>query len=320
MKKKKLAFLCQKGLETFIEPIIREFEKFPEYQVRRYYISTQQEIIAAIKWADKVFIEWANEVAILATQIYDLKKKGCVVRLHSYESLTPMPGRIDWSFVDYLVFVAPHIRKIVKSKIPDIENKVLTKIVPNGVNLDKIGQNTVLNPHEIAYVCSLNNRKGNPASLQIMAELVKINPAYRLHVAGAFQEEHLEIYMKHMAREMGIEDNIIYYGHVTDMNAFWEGKGIILSTSIHEGHPVNVIEGMARGLQPVIHNFNGAKGLYPPDLIYNTVNEAVNLISDPKKTHKSEYINYVIDRGWTIENQIKQLKALVDKAGTKGKK
>ena len=28
IKKKKLAFICQKGLETFIEPIVKEFEKF----------------------------------------------------------------------------------------------------------------------------------------------------------------------------------------------------------------------------------------------------------------------------------------------------
>lgn len=319
MKKKKLAFICQAGLDTFIEPIVQQFELIDQYQVHRYYCNTQADIIAAVKWADIVWLEWANEIAIFATQIYDLRKKGVIVRLHSYESLGNMPQQIDWTVVDYLVFVAPHIREIVKMNIPDIEKKVCTKVVYNGVDIDKIQPNKVLNPLDIAYVCNINHKKEPALALQIMAELVKVDPEYKLHIAGEFQDNRYKIYMKHIAKEMGIEDNILYYGFVHEMDTFWECKGIILSTSIHEGHALNIIEGASRGLRPVIHNFMGAKELYPQTCLYNTVLEAVYLISGSHANIHPEIKDYVIDRGWTLETQIHKFKALIDKAGKKGK-
>jgi len=316
--KKKLAFVCGKGLESFIEPIVQEFEKFPAYQLRRYYANSQQEIIAAVKWADYVFLEWANEIAIEATKIYDLKKKGVILRLHSYEAFTNMPQHIDWTMIDYLVFVAPHIRDIVKIYIPDIQKRVSTKVVYNGVDIDTIEMNEDLNMHNIAYVCNINHKKEPVMALQIMAELVKQDSNYKLHVAGAFQDNRYKIYMEYMAKEMCIADNILYYGFVEDMNTFWEGKGVILSTSIHEGHPYNIMEGAARGLRPVIHNFKGAKKLYPISWLFNDIDMAVKSIGGIYLN--KEYRQYVINQGWTRANQVKQLKALVDRLGKRKKK
>ncbi len=316
--KKKVAFICQKGLETFIEPIAQEFEKLTQYQIRRYYITTQQEIIAAVKWGDIIWLEWANETAIVATQIYDMKKKGVIVRLHSYEALSNYPTQIDWSMVDYLIFVAPHIREIVKRQMPDIRKRICTKVIYNGLDINKIPVNKDLNRYNMAYVCSINHKKAPLLALQIMSKLrgSLTRGTFKLHSAGRSQDERYKIYLKHMAKEMGIEDDIIYYGFVKDMGSFWEGKGIILSTSLHEGHPLNIMEGMARGLRPVIHNFYGAKHLYKDEWLYNTVDEAVEMIYSAQK---DDYRQYIIGKGWTLDNQIREIKKLIDRLAKKGK-
>jgi len=225
-----------------------------------------------------------------------------------------LPTMVKWESIDYLVFVAPHIKEIVKRKIPDIEDLVCTKIVPNGLDIDRIKPNKVLNMYDIAYVCNINYKKEPVLALQIMSELMKFNTGFKLHVAGAWQDERYKIYMEHMAKEMGIEDNIIYYGFVQDMDTFWENKGIILSTSIHEGHPYNIMEGAARGLQPVVHNFMGARELYPVSWLFNTVEEAVECVTanHPRTQIRREYI---IEEGWTLENQMNQFKELVEKVG-----
>ena len=321
----KLAFICQRGLESFIDPIAQQFEKLTnEYQTHRYYVNCQQDIVAAVKWADIVWLEWANEISIFATSIFDMRKKGVIMRLHSYEALSNMPEQIDFSVVDYLVFVAPHIKEILKERIPDIEKKVYCKIIPNGVDIDNIQLNKNLSLYDISYVANINHKKEPALALQIMAEL---GTDYRLHIAGTMQDERYRIYMKHMAKEMGIADNIIYYGFVQDMATWWEGKGIILSTSIHEGHPMNIIEGAARGLRPVIHNFYGAKEMYPENWYYNTTREPVSIITSPMDCKNGDLVlidktwlnsrDYIIKKGWTTENQMKQIKKLVEKAGSK---
>lgn len=315
---KKLAFICAKNLESFIEPIVHAFEAFPEYQTRRFYCTTNQEVIAAVKWADICWLEWCNESTILAMQVYELKKRGVIVRLHSYEVFSDMPGKIDWSLVDYLVFVAPHIREIVKGKIPDIEKRVCTKVIYNGVDVDRIPLlDEPGDPHDIAFVANINHKKEPVLALQIIAKLAASDSRYRLHIAGAFQDERYQIYMKHMVKEMGIEDNVLFYGFVKDMGEFWKGKGALLSTSIHEGHPYNVMEAAAQGIRPVVHNFYGAKDLYPESWLFNTVDEAIARISAQHHCEKS-CRDYVIDRGWTLSNQVAQFKKLVAKLA-KGK-
>jgi glycosyltransferase involved in cell wall biosynthesis len=65
-----------------------------------------------------------------------------------------------------------------------------------------------------------------------------------------------------------------------DIPSWMQDKDFILSTSISEGNPNNVIEGMATGLKPVIHNWPGAKEQFPEDCVFDTVEQAVKLITE----------------------------------------
>ena len=320
MIKRKLAFICTKGLETFIDPIAAEFEREGTYKVRRYYVASNGEVHAAVKWADIAFIEWANEVAVIATDMHEIKDKAVIVRLHSYEAFTDLPQKIDWTKVDYLIFVASHVRDIVESNNPGLIKNVCTKVISNGVNPAEHMIEPDQDPFSLAYVANISHKKTPVLALQILAELAKNNQKYRLHVAGTFQDPRYQVYMTHMIKEMGLVDNVIFYGHLQDMTDFWKGKSIILSTSIHEGHPLNVIEGAMRGILPVIHNSLGTEALYPQDWRYNTVGEAVDMILSKDRGAKwtTENIRgYAIGAGWTRAAQVKQIANLIKKAERK---
>ncbi len=74
---------------------------------------------------------------------------------------------------------------------------------------------------------------------------------------------------------MKLENNFILHGWINEVDKFLEDKDYTLSTSIHESFGYNIAEAMARGIKPIIHNFDGAKSLWPSELIYNTIDEAV---------------------------------------------
>ncbi|MCK4297085.1 MAG: glycosyl transferase family 1, partial [Candidatus Marinimicrobia bacterium] len=61
----KISFICAVGLDNFIDPIIAGLSN--NYIVRKFIVKTQQEIYNAIDWGDVIWLEWANEVAIIAT-------------------------------------------------------------------------------------------------------------------------------------------------------------------------------------------------------------------------------------------------------------
>ena len=305
---KKISLICATGLDNFIDPIIEGLSD--DYFVRKFIVNTQQELYNAIDWGDIIWLEWANEVAIIGTNYEGIKGKKVILRLHSYEIFTDFPKQINWAVIDRLIFVAPHIRDILKESIPDIEKKVKTEVVYNGLDLDKIPFKEREAGFNIAWVGYINYKKNPPMALQVMKRLVDIDKRYQLHVAGSYQDLRYKVYLEYMIKEMGLQDNVIFHGWVDDMESFWKDKNYLLHTSIQEGHSYAIMESMARGIKPIIHNFRGVKELYPDINIFNTIEEAVNEIRD-REYYSKMYRSWIINKGWTLDKQIKQIKEIL---------
>lgn len=309
---KKIGFICLAELDQFIDPIIEGLSV--DYTVRKFIIRAQQDIYNAIDWADIVWLEWCNQTAIIGTNYEGIKGKKVIIRLHSYEVFTDFPKQINWLAVNRLILVAPHIKEILKIFIPDIEKKVKIEIVSNGIDLDSTPWREQQPGHNIAWVGFINYKKNPQMALQILKKLTEglynTDKRYILHVAGSFQDLRYKIYLEYMIKEMGLRDNVKFYGWIDDMESFWKDKNYLLHTSIHESFGYGIFEAMARGIKPVIHNFRGAKGLYPKYAIFNTIEGAANIITN-KNYYSNAYRNWVIDKGWTLENQLKQIKEII---------
>lgn len=309
---KKIGFICLAGLDQFIDPIIEGLSE--NYTVRKFIIRTQQEIYNAIDWADIAWLEWCNQTAIMGTNYEGIKGKKVIIRLHSYEIFTDFPKQINWPVVDKLILVAPHIREILKIFIPDIEKKVKIEIIFNGIDLNSTHWKKMQPGYNIAWVGFINYKKNPQMALQILKKLTEglynTDKRYMLHVAGSFQDSRYKIYLEYMIKEMGLQDNVKFYGWIDDMRGFWEDKNYLLHTSIHESFGYGIFEAMARGIKPVIHNFRGAKELYPKKAIFNTIDEAANKIMS-KEYNSGKYRNWIIGKGWTLKNQLKQIKDII---------
>jgi len=130
--KKRIGFLCLPGLETFIKPIALHFSE--NYEVRTCYSNNIAELESVVDASDLIFLEWANQLAIEATnRIPTLADKKVIVRCHSYEAMTDMIPQIKWDCVDVLLFVAGHIKDLVLKRFPKLKDLVKMEIVPNGV-------------------------------------------------------------------------------------------------------------------------------------------------------------------------------------------
>ena len=75
---------------------------------------------------------------------------------------------------------------------------------------------------------------------------------------------------------------------------WWETVYYCLSTSLSEGNPNNVIEAMAKGIKPVIHNWPGAEDQFKPWL-FSDVSDAAAQILSPQYESKA-YRAWIEDR------------------------
>ncbi len=314
MRKTRLAIVCLEGLDNFLqwaEPLNEH------YEVKIFIIRNENDVIRAVGFADVIWCEWANESAIAVTKYLETTKnkndKKVILRLHSYEALVNYPASIKWDYVNHIVYVAEHVVEIVNTYHNDlnINNRHDYTVVPNGVDIEKIDLNKPGNGKNICSVGAISHKKNPSMMLQIFANLLERDSGYTLHVAGEYQESRYEIYMNHMVRELDLTGKIIMYGHVKDMNKFYSDKDFILHTSVHEGHCVSIIEAMARGITPVIHNFYGADKQYESNMLFNDVYGAVNRIVNLQRMgiyHRQ----YITDKGWTLQDQVSKFINIIE--------
>lgn len=303
-----LSIICMPKMDTFIRPLAERLSN--EYEIRLTLGVDENEILNEMQRADVVWLEWANDSAVVATKQLTrmFKRPKIILRLHSYEALGGYLPLITWGVVDKLVLVAPHMADVCEWMMPGITQKVDTVILPNGVDLDEHPLKERDHGENVAWVCDISHKKGP----ELFAQVVSVNRDKKFHVAGGFQEPRYILYLQHILKEMDV--NVIFYGHLDSnmMNAFWENQNYLISTSPHEGHPYNIMEAMARGIKPLIHNFYGADKLYPKHLLWNTLRELRHEAEFRSNYDSMKYREHVVMSNWTLDAQVDGARRIIE--------
>jgi len=286
---KRIAFFCGPN-DSFLKGICNHLAA--KYEIRRFEGNTVQDMQNLMKWSDLSWFEWCDQLVIQASRLPRVCRLIC--RLHRYEVFTEMPGQVDWEKIDDLIFVAPHIRDIAISKIPDLVQNVRTHIIHNGVDMDKCFFSDRSKGFNIAYIGYIHHRKNPSLLLQCIRYLADIDGRYILHIAGEHQDMESKLYFDHMIRAMELEPHLKFYGLVNDIVQWLRDKQYILSTSLHESFGYGIAEAMACGLKPLIHNFICAKELYPERYCFNSIKEFGSMVlsSDYYSGEYRKHIGY----------------------------
>jgi glycosyltransferase involved in cell wall biosynthesis len=250
-------------------------------------------------WYGACLSMWADEFAI---KISHEAKKPFYTYIRAYEAFTEMPSKINWANVKGLFYCNPNTANIAGT----IFNKVITSqnrnlqcyMVLNWIDATKYPFKQRENGTDIAMVCDLNFKKNIPLAIQVLAELPE---EYTLHIAGQCQDESLAIYMENLILDLGLEKRVKMYDRIPqkDIPAFLDDKNYILSTSMREGCPMSVLEAMAMGIKPVIHNWPGAKNLYHPENIFSKISEVKSILDAP---YESEMYQATVERNHSLNN------------------
>lgn len=307
-----LAIACLPGFESFLPGIVDSLDR--AYDVRCCTSDSKKEIESVVASADIVWLEWANELAIaLTNESGCLGGKRVICRLHSYEAFDGYAAQVRWEKVSDLIFVAQHIKDFVLQQVPDLLSRVKNvHVVPNGVNLDRFPFRDRSKGKDLAYLGSINFKKGPMLLLHALRALVEEDSGYRLFIGGNFQEPRYALYFSQMVEEMGLQKNIEMAGWIDNVPAWLEDKQYIVCTSLLEGHPVGLMEAMACGLKPIIHNFVGARGSYPEPYLWNTIPEFVRMVTqghyDPR-----EYRTFV-EQNFSLKTQTERIERIITAA------
>lgn len=304
--KKRIAFFVKPNLDSFLSDIIEGLSV--DYNVKKIVVRNTSQIDTGMKWADICWFEWCDELIVYGSRPEAIKKV-VICRLHSYEAFTSNINNVNWDLVDKVVFVADHIRDYVISQTK-LLNREKTIVIPNGVKIEKCIYRKKASGFNIAYVGYINYKKGPMLLLHTFKAIHDKDSRYKLYIAGQFQDGRDLLYFQQMIPEMGLQDAVFFQGWQDDLNSWLIDKDYIICTSILESQNKSVMQAMCKGIKPLIHNFVGAKRIYPEKYIWNTIDEAVSMVLR-KEYNSRDYRSYIIDN-FSMEKEINSIKELFD--------
>jgi glycosyltransferase involved in cell wall biosynthesis len=296
-KRRRIAVMADQNNRNFLRDFLPYLES--RHEVRVLDANRTADIEIATTWAEATWVEWTER---LARDLSLRPRQGRLVcRLHSYEAYLPTLNEIRWNNVDAIVFSSPQIKTFVESKTPGIA-QTKSFYVSEGVNLEKFAFKPRTHGPEMLFVGNLTQTKNVAMLLQLFRAFMDRVPNARLHIVGEFVADAgtaAEIphrYMTHIISEMGVTDRVRFYRKLPheQLLELLQNANYLISTSFREGLPFSILEGMATGIMPMIHNWPGAKECFPADFVFNYIGEIDKILRLP---YDSAMIRRFIEEG-----------------------
>lgn len=303
----KIVFFVKPGLDNFIDPVIAQLAG--KYETKKVIVQQMEQIDEGMEWADICWFEWCDDLLIYGSKLPLARVKPVICRLHSYEAFTYYIYRVEWDAVDQLIFVGKHIQEFVQRQVPATRGK-RTIVIPNGVDLDRYSFTERERGFHIAYVGYINYKKGPMLMLHAFKAIHDRDPRYKLFLAGVYQDARYSLYFEQMIKEMNLTGSIHFEGWQNDINQYLEDKHYILVTSVLESQHMSVMEGMAKGLKPLVHNFYGAKKVFDEAFVWNTIGELVEMVVDGDYS-PTRYRSY-IEQHYGLEKQMRSIEETIE--------
>jgi glycosyltransferase involved in cell wall biosynthesis len=302
-KRPKVAFFCGLTGDTKFLSDIYEFTE-RRFNVRFFEGQDVNQMYELMKWSDISWFEWCTNMAVEASRLPKVCRN--IVRLHRFEAYGDWPGHVQWENIDSLITIGnSFVEDALLKRVLDIRSRTQLVTIPNGVNLDRFKFTDRSRGRNIASVGYLNMRKNPMFLLQCMQKLHYINPEYKLFFAGNFQDSMLEQYIKHIVRQLKLTDVVFFDGWQEDMNAWLMDKHYIVSASIGESQGMGLLEAMACGLKPVIHNFPGANQIFPSEFLFNISEEFCGQIISG--TYEPQKYRELVETNYSLKDQLSKI-------------
>jgi hypothetical protein len=317
-KRPKLAFFCGGDGMQFLDEVIEFVQQ--RFEVRLFEGQSQEDLYELMKWSDISWFEWCTNLAAIGSK--QVKTCKNIIRLHRYEAYARWVQHVNWNTIDILIMVGnSFVKDALLGEVPYLESQTSVMNIPNGVNLEKFPLFHRHRGKNIAFLSNLRAVKNPPFVLQCMQKLHYIDPEYRLFFGGTFQDQALEQYLRHMVSVLNLHDVVFFDGWQLDVRTWLEDKHYIVSTSVIESQGMGLLEAMACGLKPVIHNFPGASQMFPSAFLFNIAEEFCEQILseqyEPQKYRRYVEENYALkDQLTKINHVFTQLEAEMDSQQT----
>lgn len=238
---------------------------------------------------DTVFCEWCCENAVWHSRN---KRAGTklIVRLHRFEAFRDFPERVEWDAVDALIVVSDHFRDLMVERHG--VDPVRIHVMPQYIDWAELHRPKTPQARFTLGLVGINpfGHKRFDRAIDFFAALRARDPRFTLAVRSVMpwqiawvwdnrpeERAAFEAVFERIFADPDLAGAIRFDPAGPDMAQWYREVGTILSSSDSEGCHTAVIEGMAAGCYPVVHDWPGARGLFG-DYVHADMKDAIDKV------------------------------------------
>jgi glycosyltransferase involved in cell wall biosynthesis len=268
--------------------------------------------------SDATFIDVCDGNAIVATtggdqgESWIYRGNKLVVRAIDIDVWAGHYQSVDWSKVSDVIFIAKHIKELAEKAIDFESFGTRVHLIPCGVDGNKFTLKRDLKPNKkIAMVAELWYAKGIDMALEFATLLPE---GYELHILGKWCLDGWHAsWVNYFVSQHHLESKVKFIDYVEDMNEWLEDKTYAITFSRKEAFSYAIAEGMAKGLIPLIHDFQGARDIWQRKFIFSNCAEALRIMRSYHYPDPS-YRNWVLER-YSLDKMMDRINNEVLKLG-----
>lgn len=200
-------------------------------------------------------------------------------------------GRNKFFFYPYRTYLKSNGRDISK-KLVFANSKFTAEAIKAEIGIDPIvlypsvsneilrNNKTDLNNERDVNVITVS-RITSQKRLYFVPEIAKLtNKHIKFTIVGLLDSLETLTSLNRLARELGVSDRVKVLTNVTreNLRSMLLNSRAYLHTTVNEHFGISIVEAMALGCIPVVHNSGGPKEFVPSNQRYNTPKEAAEIV------------------------------------------
>jgi hypothetical protein len=317
-KRPKVLFVCESGGEVFSFDIREFFER--RFPLEFYEGQNSNEVYELMRRSDICWFDGCTSTAMEVLQRPRVCKN--IVKLNQLEPYMNWSSQVKCENIDTLVVLSGSVvGDILIEQMSETSSGALVVTIPRGVNLErfklvkgrfasemKTNNDAGRRGKNIACVGPLSIADNPMFLLQCMQKLHYIDSEYRLFFTGDFQGAVLEEYIRHTVQALELRDVVFFDLPISsheDLNSWLQDKHYIVSCGISDAGGKGLLEGMACGLRPLIHNFPGASDVFPSEFLFNISEEFCRHILS--ETYQPERYRGFVEEHYSLQEQLRTI-------------
>ncbi|MDE1924832.1 MAG: glycosyltransferase, partial [Patescibacteria group bacterium] len=151
----------------------------------------------------------------------------------------------------------------IKHSLEPLHLRATISVLPIYIDIERVRAATPANREEfsqfskfVLVASRLEPEKNVAAALRAMKDILKEFPNGGLLIAGSGSQKPM---LEQLSCELGIEKNVMFLGHRTNIFSLYKIADVVLNASWYEGYGASIVEALAAGV-PVVSTDVGVAG------------------------------------------------------------